>query len=333
MKIAFTICSNNYLAQAKTLGDSFLKYHPEYQFIIGLVDKWSNEIDICNYAQFLVIPVSDLNIDNFSDLVAKFNITELNTSVKPSYFNYLFKKFNADNIIYLDPDILVLSRFFELLEILDKKNIVITPHICSPIDDDFAPTDYHTIRGGVFNLGFIALSDFENVKDFLSWWHARVTKFGFSDFSLNMFYDQIWINYVPAFYDNYQILKHFGYNMANWNLHERYLNMSEQEFYINDKVPLRFFHFSSYRFNKPHIICSYLTRYDFTSRPDLVPLFDIYQELLAKNGIEKIDKLKPFYQPELEKVSIKVSFDKRTLIEKILSRIRRSGKVLVLGHE
>ena len=29
MNIAFTICSSNYLAHAKTLGDSFLEHHPD----------------------------------------------------------------------------------------------------------------------------------------------------------------------------------------------------------------------------------------------------------------------------------------------------------------
>ncbi len=45
MTIAFTICSNNYLAHAKTVGDSYLKYHPNNKFIIGLVDKLQDEYD------------------------------------------------------------------------------------------------------------------------------------------------------------------------------------------------------------------------------------------------------------------------------------------------
>ena len=43
--IAFTICSNNYLAQAKTLGDSFLEFHPDWKFIIGLCDEFDSSFD------------------------------------------------------------------------------------------------------------------------------------------------------------------------------------------------------------------------------------------------------------------------------------------------
>jgi len=39
MKIAFTICSLNYFAQALSLGESLNKTNPQYQYVIGLVDK------------------------------------------------------------------------------------------------------------------------------------------------------------------------------------------------------------------------------------------------------------------------------------------------------
>jgi len=38
-KLAFTICSANYLAQAIALGDSLLQHNPSYTFVIGLVDE------------------------------------------------------------------------------------------------------------------------------------------------------------------------------------------------------------------------------------------------------------------------------------------------------
>ena len=38
MILAFTICSVNYLAQARTLGDSLRQTNPDWHFVIGLVD-------------------------------------------------------------------------------------------------------------------------------------------------------------------------------------------------------------------------------------------------------------------------------------------------------
>jgi hypothetical protein len=330
MTIAFTICSNNYLAHAKTLADSFLANQRETntKFIIGLVDKLNPNFDYSFFKDVEIIPVSNLNIADFDSLVAKFNITELNTTVKPSYFHYIFKKFGAQMVLYIDPDILITSPLIEVLDILEDKNIVITPHILSPIDDDYAPTDYHTLRGGIFNLGFIGLSDYPKVIDFLDWWHERVIKYGFGNHEKNMFYDQLWINYVPCFYDNYHILKHPGYNVANWNFHERQLSKPGINYMVNNEFSLRFFHFSSYNFKKPDLIGKYATRFNFVSRPDLQKIYSEYQELLINNNIESISKLPVFYYPLLNK---HIPAKKAHPFQRIIGRLKKALRVLING--
>lgn len=332
MEIAFTICSNNYLAQAKTLGDSFLKHHPNWKFIIGLVDEFDTSFDYGLFDDFEIIKVADINVTEFENIVKKYNIIEQNTAVKPTFIKHIFTKYNANKLIYLDPDILVVSCFEEVITILDSVDIIVTPHICTPIDDEYAPTDYHTLRGGVYNLGFIALARYDNVKSFVQWWSDRVLKYGFCDFSKNMFYDQMWINYLPSLFDNYHIIKHLGYNMANWNLHERRLHKTESENYcINDQLPLRFFHFSGYKYNSPDTIASYLTRYDFETRADLIDLFSLYQNHLMKNNIEKISQLKVFYQLVYEEAKIKAV--KKALIRRIMNRLEVTIRVLLTGRK
>lgn len=330
MNIAFTICSSNYLAHAKTLGDSFLEHHPDVKFVIGLVDKFNLDLDYKMFSNFEIIPVEDISVSDFENLNKKYNITELNTAVKPTYFHHIFKKYNAEKVIYIDPDIFVVSGFDEVFEILDSQNIVITPHMCSPIDDDLSPTDYHVLAGGVFNLGFIGLSNYESVKPFLDWWHDRVVKYGFRNYSKGMFYDQLWINYVPCFFDNFNILKHLGYNMANWNLHERTITSHDNGVYkLNHKYILRFFHFSSYKFNNPQEICIYQTRYNFESRPDLFEIFNIYTQKLIENNVTQISKMKVFYYPNLNK-SVLSQKDK-TKIDKIVFRVKKAIRVLIYG--
>jgi hypothetical protein len=326
MNIAFTICSNNYLAQAKTVGDSFLDFHPNWKFVIGLVDEYDPSFDYSFFDRFEILKVKDIKVPGFDSLVAKYNIVELNTAVKPTYIKYLFANLGAEKLMYIDPDILVTSHFDEIIDALDTKEIVVTPHLCTPVDDEFAPTDYHTLRGGIFNLGFIALARYNKIEDFINWWDDRVLKYGYCDFSKNMFYDQIWINYVPVMFDNYCIMKHFGYNMASWNLHERKFTKSENDNYIvNDVFPLRFYHFSGYKFNKPQSISSHLTRYEFNSRPDLITIFDKYQKLVINNQYEKISKLNVSYQKEVFKVQPK------STIAKLSGRVKKTFQYLLTG--
>jgi hypothetical protein len=332
MEIAFTICSNNYLAQAKTLGDSFLKFHPNWEFVIGLVDEFDTSFDYSFLDEFEIIKVGDINVPDFESIVEKYNIIELNTAVKPTFIKHIFTNYKATKLIYLDPDILVLSYFAEVINILDTVDIIITPHICKPIDDDYAPTDYHTLRGGVYNLGFIALARYEKVKDFVKWWDDRVLKYGYCDFSRNMFYDQMWINYLPSLFDNYLILKHLGYNMANWNLHERKLtNISDQNYRINNQIPLRFFHFSGYKFNNPNKIASYLTRYNFETRTDLKDLFSFYNKNLLSNNIETISELQVYYRAIHENINI--SKGKKNVIKRVIDRLQVTLKILLTGRK
>jgi hypothetical protein len=331
MNIAFTICSNNYLAHAMTVAESFLKYHAEFNFVIGLVDRIKpgsvNELD----PRIEVIPVEQLEIKELPELILKFNITELNTAVKPSYFNHFFDGKNASKVIYLDPDILVKSRFDEVLDTLDQgSSIVLTPHICSPVDDGFAPSDFDTLRTGIFNLGFIAIRENPERKPFLLWWHSRVIKYGEGDLSKGRFYDQIWMNYVPVMFDNYFILRHPGYNVANWNWHERKISKINQEDYVvNDRYPLRFFHFSSYSFKVPGVPCRYQNRFTFENRPDLLPIFQEYQDLLLEHSVITISLANVYFYPELNKPKRK---NLKWILNAATRRLLKAGDVLLKGY-
>ncbi|RYE22909.1 MAG: glycosyl transferase [Sphingobacteriaceae bacterium] len=286
MNVVFTICSNNYLAHAATLIQGWFQYHPDTIGYVILVDELNTLVDYSIVSPATVVEVDKIGIANLADLVEKFNITELNTTIKPDAFFYLFEKHRGSKIIYLDPDIMVTGPFDEVFNALEKDEFVLTPHICTPVDDDKAPTDYHTLRGGVFNLGFIGLRDTPQIHRFLHWWRDRVYKYGYCDLPNNMFYDQLWTNYIPTLFENYAILKHPGYNMANWNLHERKLSQSpDGKWLVNDDYRLKFFHFSGYKFSNPDGIRFYHSRYDFISRPDLKLLFTEYQQALSNNGV------------------------------------------------
>ena len=65
MLTVFTICSNNYLAQAKTLGDSLMQHNPHYRFVIFLVDRLSEGVDYSFFAPYELIPVEQIEINGF----------------------------------------------------------------------------------------------------------------------------------------------------------------------------------------------------------------------------------------------------------------------------
>ena len=295
MKTAFTICSNNYLAKAKVVADTFSQNHPEYNFYIFLVDKLIS-IEIYKQISAYTLVEAESVINDLKELSEKYNIIELSTAIKPGCAKYLFEDKGAEVVVYLDPDLKIFNRFDEVEDALLEHNFVLTPHFCSPIDDNNYPSDVDFIAFGIYNLGFIALKASQETAKLLDWWHERLMKYCFIRPDKGMFTDQLWMNYAPIYFDGAFVLKDLGYNMANWNLYERHLLHSASGYLVNDEVKLKFFHFSHYDFNKPNMISKSQTRYSLDERPDLTDLYEGYQMDLERNNQFELGKIDSYYK-------------------------------------
>jgi hypothetical protein len=299
MNIAFTICSNNYLAQAKTVADSFIKYNEDFIFFIGLIDKKDASIDYSFFSPHRIIEIEELSIKGFEELYLKYNIIELNTASKPFFFNYFFEKCSAQKIIYLDPDIMVYNSFNQVCRDLDNVSIIITPHSLTPIElDGYQPDENLFLNHGIYNLGFIALSNTSETFRFLQWWSERLREKGYIKLEEGMFTDQLYINLVPLFFKNVKIEDDKGYNMAFWNLHERLLSKVGNKYLVNAKYNLLFFHFSRYSPSRKDVITVLKTgqyRYTFDTRNDLIGLFNEYDAILINNKYFEFSNLRCYY--------------------------------------
>ncbi|HEY4155525.1 MAG TPA: hypothetical protein VGM24_08855 [Puia sp.] len=283
MDFVFTICSNNYLSQAIVLGNSLKLHEPRFCFLIALVDEKDNRIDY-DSIPFEVLPVN-LIIPDFDELAQKYNIIELNTSVKPGVIEFLFLKRSAGTVIYLDPDIRVFAPFTELEEAFSQYGIVLTPHIYTPIPlDGKIPSENLFLNYGIYNLGFLGLKNGGETLKFLKWWKERTYSLGYIRISEGLFVDQLPVNLVPLFFNNVGILKCMGYNMAPWNLHERYLSRVNGEYFVNDREKLRFFHFSSFIIDSGELSVPFYNRFNLKERPDLKEIYEQYNEELKSAG-------------------------------------------------
>jgi hypothetical protein len=296
MKTVFTICSNNYLAQAKALGDSLIKHNPKYQLIIGLVDKLSENIDYSFFNPYEIIPIEELGIEGFDEMSNTYEITELNTAVKPFIFHFLFKRDTAiESIVYFDPDIFIYKPLDELENCLIENNIVLTPHFFTTINDDFRLSEPDILNAGLYNLGFIAVKRSDETEKFLKWWMTKLKKQCLIDLKNGLFVDQLWINFVPLYFEKVYILKHLGYNVAYWNLHERQITKHEDVYFVNQLYPLVFYHFSGYNFEYPEKVSKHQNRFNFDQRQDIAPLFQDYHQTVIANNFEELSKISCHY--------------------------------------
>lgn len=326
MTLVFTLCSNNYLAQAITLGNSLIRHNPGYIFIIGLVDRKISSIDYST-VPFEILEVEKTGISAFDEMYKKYNITELNTAVKPFYFQYLFtNRTDVKSIVFLDPDIMVYSPFTELEKELESSDIIIIPHFITPLNDDKLQAEEDFLNSGLYNLGFIAIKNTGVGCKMIDWWAERLRYKAYIDFKRGLFNDQIWINFVPLFFNHVKIFTHPGYNMAYWNLHERYLSKKVEKYYINDNYPLIFYHFSGFNPLNPRTLSKYQNRFTFEKRSDVLPLFEEYSDILFLNGY------KTYLNFPNEFADIKESLDKKNRKEEIqkIPFFLRLARIIIL---
>jgi len=279
--IVFTICSRNFLSYALTLYRSLQENHGSTKFYVALCDT-AYEPEL-NGFEFEVLTLDQLGIPNFQEMQERYNITELNTSIKPFVFSYLFEKHAGEEIAYFDPDIYVYTKMVELEEAFSSgANCVLTPHILEPAE--FAEMeDKQFLRYGVYNFGFCAFRDTPEVRRVVSWWGRRLEKYCVIDLEGGLFVDQKWGDLFPSLISNTAILRHPGYNVAYWNLSQRRISKDDAGWTVNSE-PLRFFHFSGNKIEDETIFSRHSQQFRLSNTRHLTELLDGYRKNIRSNG-------------------------------------------------
>lgn len=290
-------------------------------FFLFLCDGLDPKI---NYSEFADEIVLLENIEpTFLDLASKYEIVELNTALKPRAFEYLFEEKGVRHAIYFDPDIQIFSPIGFLFDLLTQYSILLTPHICSPIPfDGKTPQENHFLNFGIYNLGFLGLANKLESKELLGWWKGHTYKRGRVDVYKGVFLDQLPMNFVPLFFKDATVLFHRGLNMAPWNLHERSVTKTPHGYAVNEKEPLVFYHFSSFRTRGIELPIAQYDRYQLNDLPHLREIYEHYQQDLQANGNETTSKI-PFAYTNVRKQAIRSQRQQRLRNKLFFKKNRR----------
>jgi glycosyltransferase involved in cell wall biosynthesis len=281
----FTICSSNYLAYALTLRRSVIDaYGKETDFRIILADELNSDITRL-LGEVKVHQACDLGIEAFYDMAFRYTIVELNTAIKADCFIWFFSKTNASRIVYFDPDILVFRRLEQVDALLDKgADVVVTPHITHPLEDELFPDDQRHLQTGIYNLGFCAFRRTDASISFIEWWARKLKRGCRVDLANGVFVDQKYLDLLTCFVEHAAVLRHPGYNVAYWNLPHRIVTFGRDTWWVNG-LPLYFFHFSGIEPGKPDLFSKHQNRYASTEEiGDAKMLVSRYIDLLFRNS-------------------------------------------------
>ena len=275
-KIIFTIANDYYFQQVLALKNS-IKNFKNYQFIWVRLERDNKNIKPYS------ININEI-IENDIATLAQYNITEAATAVKARCFKYFLEEKLCEDVIYIDPDIKFYCNESDFDKNLSKDEISITPHILSPYRDDQHPSELSILNSGTYNLGFLHVRNTVPVKEFIDWWASKLLFNCHSNISTGVFTDQKWCDLIPSFFINPRIIRHPGFNVAYWNLHERIIDENKGSYFVNGQ-PLIFIHFSGI-LDDQRLISKHSNRSRKILTETAIKLFTKYSEELKNTEID-----------------------------------------------
>jgi hypothetical protein len=247
---AFSSFSFGYLNRARVLAKTLKALHPDWAFWAVIVDTPPEGLDFDPESEGFsgVLTAADLFGGQTDAVLFGHDIVEACTAAKGIAATHLLEKTDCEKLFFFDPDIALFNSMDEVVVLLDRFSIVLTPHQTDPeprenkqaiLDNEIASLSY-----GVFNLGFVALANDAEGRRFAAWWAERLADWCWDRLDIGIFVDQKWCNLVPCFFDGVKILRDPGYNVASWNLSQRKMHFDAAgQAQINGR-PLRFYHFT-----------------------------------------------------------------------------------------
>jgi len=287
----FTIVSRNYLHYARTLMAGVEQFAPGADRLVGLCDE-RGDFDFSE-ENFDLLELRELEIPQIDKFIFRYTILELNTAIKPYIISALFQR-GYKKVIYFDPDIRIYRSLDGMLSLLDEHQMLLTPHLTGPLDDDLFPSELNILVSGTYNLGYIGLCNTADMRRFAHWWEGKLYTECVVDVKRGLFVDQKWVDLAPGMYEGVYINRNPGWNTAYWDLKHRRVEVDDGEYSVNGE-PLVFFHFSGFS-GKATTLSKHQNRYSKKSAGAAVAaLCRDYAAELEDNGLEQTRQLAYHY--------------------------------------
>ncbi|MCB9225111.1 MAG: putative nucleotide-diphospho-sugar transferase [Crocinitomicaceae bacterium] len=259
------------IAQAELMFDSVTD---QVRKVLFLADE-KRDINVSEF-NFEIIEVRDVIKDLHQTLIKKYNAFELCCALKPIMGLNLLNEGKADKVCYADTDLYFYSSVNAIFDSM-QGDFLLTPHFVS------SPKDYEKIseldvnNTGLYNGGFYLFKSNDNTRKILEWWQNKTIEKGYNHSESGMFVDQIWLNYLPIYFDKIEVNKQLNLNVAYWNLHERNVQVENDKASVNGEA-LICYHFSGFRLTRPDLVSIHQEKYSFDNHKNLVPLFKAYYQ-------------------------------------------------------
>lgn len=240
-----TVVTRDHLHYARVLMASLRQVHPDLPVFVCLVDRPPQGAEAAvDSARYLL--AEELGIPGWPRFAFQYLPFELACSLKPHALRHVLA-LGFEQVLYLDADIEVYQSLESLYRQLQDCNLILTPHLLSPLPDDGKrPNESLFLLSGVFNAGFLGLRNGQVATAFLRWWTDKVGRSCIIDQAGGLSCDQRWLDLAVGLFEGVHIERRPGFNVGHWTFSQSRFSLASDGQILVDGHPLVFFHFSSF---------------------------------------------------------------------------------------
>jgi len=221
-----TISTKSHLFKSKVLCDSLENYGFE---TINLVVDIDSVDDKTTFESKFFLTIKDLPQIDIRLILSKYgsHSDKFRWALKPVLIKFLLET-KFEKVIYVDNDICFFSSPFNLMDKLNSSNILLTPHFYSASSEKNQNWLEANFRVGLYNAGFIGAN--RSAIPMLDWWKDCCIYNVKKSYWRGLYDDQKYLDLVPILFDNVEILKDSGCNLAGWNYKNRLSKLGKADF-------------------------------------------------------------------------------------------------------
>lgn len=264
-----SIVTSDYISEGYTLSESIRLINPSVQVYLLVIGELSHQATELAPTNVKIVKYEDV-VEKRTALVLqdKYTPFELCCAIRGIFHLWLFENSKTEKWLMLDSDMYVFSSLMPISNYLDKNDIILTLHSNKPVAiEEAIPHEVGILNHGLYNGGFFGAKRTKNTLKILEWMSSRLIEYGYSGFlknskyqQLKLFVDQLWLNFIPIYFNNVHISDDEVLNLGHWNLHQGELRNINGKYYFRDEQVV-IAHFSSVPINNPEYVSNHSSLY------------------------------------------------------------------------
>lgn len=273
--IGCTVVPAARLPMADVLARSYLRHHPDHDFVVAVIDQAPAAAPDCPY----VIAGTDgweVSEADLLRLATCYSASDLCAALVPFLLTSLLARYPV--VTFLGSEALVLGSFDDVVRRANESGVVVLPRV------DGMPSS-GADEGGVYDSGFLTVG--QGAKPVLDEWRGQVVRL--PDVALPA--SRIGppsIDGIPAI-SHFDVLRDPGMGAAYWNLLERPLGETSTGAVTAAGEPLKLFNFSGYDPETPWLLSAHCADWPpvlLSESSLLSKLCDDYRARLLESGYQ-----------------------------------------------